>query len=200
MRLLLFTSLLALLVSAFAETFEIKVGANTTNDPSKIFQPQSVNAQKGDVVTFTFVQGNHTATQSTFGSPCTPAHVTNATINGFDSGFRDTVNGTAVTTLSVTITDPDTPIWFYDANTCSEGGVGAININSSSDETLAGFSRNAVRLNGTEPSSSSTQHSASQTSNTPGSSQTSSNNGAQSRINVEGYLMLSMVLTAIASL
>jgi hypothetical protein len=29
--------------------------------------------------------------------------------------------------------------WFYDYNTCGEGGVGVINNNESSSETLAGF-------------------------------------------------------------
>jgi hypothetical protein len=29
--------------------------------------------------------------------------------------------------------------WFYDYNTCGEGGVGVINNNESSSQTLAGF-------------------------------------------------------------
>ena len=82
--------------------------------------------------------GNHTAIQSTFASPCIPAHDTNATINGFNSGFRDTVNGTAITNLPVQITDNST-IWFFDFNTCAEGGVGGININETSTETIDGF-------------------------------------------------------------
>lgn len=81
-------------------------------------------------------------------------------------------NGTAITTLPVVVTTNDT-IWFYDANTCSEGGVGAINPNESSTATLAGFAvrpfvslshtdtnthpqRNAERLNGTQIATSST--------------------------------------------
>ena len=84
-------------------------------------------------------QDNHTATQSTFASPCIPAHDTNITINGFDSSFRDTVNGTAITTLAVPITDNTTTIWFFDFNTCAEGGVGGINVNESSTATLDGF-------------------------------------------------------------
>lgn len=84
-------------------------------------------------------EGNHTAIQSTFSSPCIPAHITNQTINGFDSGFRNTDNGTAITTLTFTVTDPNTTVWFYDANTCAQGGVGGININESSTETLDGF-------------------------------------------------------------
>ena len=58
--------------------------------------------------------------------------------NSFDSGFRDTVNGTAITNLVVPITDNST-IWFFDVNTCARGGVGGINVNDSSTETLDGF-------------------------------------------------------------
>ncbi|EPT00318.1 hypothetical protein FOMPIDRAFT_1016617 [Fomitopsis schrenkii] len=45
-------------------------------------------------------------------------------------------------------------IWFFDWNTCALGGVGGINVNESSTQTLAGFVRNARRLNGTATSSS----------------------------------------------
>lgn len=83
-------------------------------------------------------RGNHSVTQSTFAAPCVPAHDTNVTINGFDSSFRDAGNGTAITNLPVTITDPKTPIWFFDYNTCGLGGVGVINANGSSLETLEG--------------------------------------------------------------
>lgn len=85
--------------------------------------------------------GNHTATQSTFDSPCIPAHETNVSINGFDSGFRYTEPGTAGTILSVPIIEQNVnqTFWFYDYNTCGEGGVGVINGNESSSQTLAGF-------------------------------------------------------------
>ena len=45
------------------------------------FQPNTVTAQPGDTVTFEFHQKNHTATQSTFASPCSPM------ANGFNSGL-----------------------------------------------------------------------------------------------------------------
>ena len=85
--------------------------------------------------------GNHTATQSTFDSPCIPEHDTNVTVNSFNSGFRDTQAGTSGTILSVPITtqNVDQPLWFFDYNTCGVGGVGVINNNESSSETLAGF-------------------------------------------------------------
>lgn len=45
------------------------------------FQPNTVDAQPGDTVTFEFHQKNHTATQSTFNDPCTPM------AGGFNSGL-----------------------------------------------------------------------------------------------------------------
>lgn len=60
-------------------------------------------------------------------------------MNGFDSSFRNAGNGTAITNLPVTVTDPNTTIWFFDYNTCGLGGVGGINVNESSYQTLAGF-------------------------------------------------------------
>lgn len=91
----------------------------------------------------TVTAGNHTATQSTFAAPCIPAHDANITINGFDSGPRDTVNGTAVTILAVPILKENfgEPFWFYDASpgACGEGAVGVINSNENGNETLAGF-------------------------------------------------------------
>ncbi|KAJ3487566.1 hypothetical protein NLI96_g3461 [Meripilus lineatus] len=72
-------------------------------------------------------------------------------INGFNSGFRDTVNGTAITQLSVLITPElaSSTIWFFDYNTCAQGGVGGININENTNETLQGCANNAIRFNGT---------------------------------------------------
>ena len=86
----------------------------------------------------TVTQGNHTATQSTFAAPCIPLHDFNITLNGFDSSFRSAGNFNAITYLSVNVTTSDT-IWFFDWNTCAEGGVGGININGTNYLTLDGF-------------------------------------------------------------
>jgi len=147
---------LASVYLAAAETIVIIVGGNNTNG-TITFNPSRVNAVLGDTVVFTFASGNHTATQSTFSNPCIPAHDTNVTINGFDSGFRNTTPGTPDSILSVPILEQNQnqPFWFFDANTCGEGGVGVINDDESSTETLAGFVRNAIRLNGTNSSDSS---------------------------------------------
>jgi hypothetical protein len=141
---------------AAAETIIITVGDNST-DGTTTFDPPRVDAVVGDTVVFNckffflsypcdlidipVTSGNHTAIQSTFSSPCIPAHDTDVTINGFDSGFRNTTPGTSGTILSVPILEQNQneTFWFYDFNTCGQGGVGAINNNESSTETLAGF-------------------------------------------------------------
>ena len=150
--------LLASVCGAAAKTIVITVGGNTTNNGTTTFVPQRVDAALGDVVLFnckflrlTFfgknltgiavTDGNHTATESTFSKPCIPAHETNTTINGFDSGYRDTQPDTVGSSLAVPIIiqNENHTFWFFDYNTCGEGGVGVINNNESSNETLAGF-------------------------------------------------------------
>ena len=61
----------------------------------------------------------------------------NHTIFGFNSGAHDTLNGTSVQMYGVLIMDNST-IWFYDPVTCKDGGVGAININETTEQTLDG--------------------------------------------------------------
>jgi len=182
----LFVAALAAIVSA--KEIVVTVGGNTSDNAGAVFQPQRIVAALGDTITFNFTQGNHTVIQSTFASPCIPAHDTDITINGFNSGFRNTINGTAGTILSVPMLPQNynLTMWFYDYNTCGLGGVGAINNNESSYETLDGFVRNAERLNGTDPDSSGDSSSFGPSQSSTGvspsstSSGNSSGNGAQS--------------------
>lgn len=139
---------------AVAERIPVLVGANKTANASQIFMPQEIVAKAGDVVVFNFTNGTYELIQSEFDAPCVPLHDHNVTLNGFDTGPRPANNGTTPTTYEVPIVDNTTTIWFYEKSTCAEGGVGGININESSTETLAGFTRNAIRLNGTGASSS----------------------------------------------
>ncbi|KAK7472449.1 hypothetical protein VKT23_000564 [Stygiomarasmius scandens] len=163
------------------QTIWITVGLNTTNNASAVFQPASVKANLGDLVMFNFTQGNHSATQSTFDVPCTPAHDTNITINGFNSGIRIQSNETGSSILAVPMLPENVnmTMWFYDINTCSEGGVGVINANESSTETYDGFVRNAIRLFGTSTSSASSSHTSTGTSS---SSPTSDSSDARRNI------------------
>ncbi|KAI0062460.1 Le.flp1-like protein [Artomyces pyxidatus] len=188
-----------LLVSAWmvaAKDIIITVGGNSSGDGTTTFQPQRVVAELGDNVIFNFTQGNHSAVESTFAQPCVPAHVANISLNGFDSGFHDITNGTppAIQPVPILVQNVNQTMWFFDYNTCGEGGVGVINDNESSTETLAGFIRNAVKLNGTNTtdSSSSSASSASHSATTSAPAPTSSSNAADRalRVGVVGALPL----------
>ncbi|KAI5833826.1 Le.flp1-like protein [Schizophyllum commune Tattone D] len=165
---------------AAARDIWIQVGGNTSDNASAVFQPQQVTAQLNDIVFFNFTQGNHTVTQSLFASPCIPANLANSTINGFDSGFRDAGNFTAITQLSVPITPQieNQTLWFYDYNTCGEGGVGGINVNDSDYENLEAFTRNAERLNGSDSDSDSSSSSSSRSATRSATAHTSSETGS----------------------
>ncbi|KAL1675565.1 Le.flp1-like protein [Schizophyllum commune] len=158
---------------AAARDIWIQVGGNTSDNASAVFQPQEVTAQLNDIVFFNL-------TQSLFASPCIPANLANSTINGFDSGFRDAGNFTAITQLSVPITPQieNQTLWFYDYNTCGEGGVGGINVNDSDYENLEAFTRNAERLNGSDSDSDSSSSSSSRSATRSATAHTSSETGS----------------------
>ncbi|KAJ7209752.1 hypothetical protein GGX14DRAFT_631921, partial [Mycena pura] len=141
-------------------THVITVANNiSATNGSAVFTPQVVNASLGETVLLNFTAGTHSAIQSTFAVPCVPAHETNITINGFDTGLRPANNGTSVTQFRIIMNADiaDEPLWFYDAATCGIGGVGAINVGnaSASLQPFDAFVRNAIRLNGTAATSSS---------------------------------------------
>ena len=82
--------------------WQIHVGS--VNGTSALaFDPPSVNATKGSVITFVFdgMPGNHTVAQSAFGKPCEPLE------GGFDSGFIFVPQGASAPfpTWNLTITD-----------------------------------------------------------------------------------------------
>lgn len=63
------TSLLALTAAvplALAATQTIIVGP----DNMLVYEPSNIQAAVGDIIMFQFATKNHTATRSTFGSPC----------------------------------------------------------------------------------------------------------------------------------
>ncbi|TFK44913.1 hypothetical protein BDQ12DRAFT_695253 [Crucibulum laeve] len=203
MRSFALLALSALAASVSAKRIVVTVGGNTTDNPGAVFDPQQLTATQGDVLVFNFTQGNHTATQSTFASPCTAAHFTNETINGFDSGFRNAGNKSAITTLEVPITDNTTTIWFFDWNTCAQGGVGGVNINDSTLETLDGITRNAIRLNGTDSDSSSSSSvsgssSATHSSTSTSATSTPSSNDATRALIYGGSAVIPLILAALS--
>jgi plastocyanin len=69
-----------------------------------IYSPESISAAVGDMVVFTFLSNNHTATQSAFDTPCKKL------ADGVDSGFMANVNNTIVPApqmaMQVTVATP----------------------------------------------------------------------------------------------
>jgi len=102
------------------------------------FNPSSLTADPGDLVTFVFKQKNHTATQSTFAIPCAQAE------GGFDSGFvpvADNVTDGPFPTAQFTVKDTN-PVWVYcrQAGHCQQGMVFSIN----PGDKFAAFQANAM--------------------------------------------------------
>lgn len=87
------------------------------------------------------VRPSHEHFQSDFATPCIPISKTNATINGFDSGPRPAVMPPTELRVPIDASNNGTPIFYYDSanGSCGMGGVGVINVNESSPETLDGF-------------------------------------------------------------
>ncbi|MCJ1406092.1 hypothetical protein MMC19_000157 [Ptychographa xylographoides] len=124
-------------------TFRVTVGAAD----KLLYNPDTVFASIGDQVQFEFYPQNHTVTQSSPTSPCTPLD------NGFFSGFIAEVNGTtaAGTTFVVTI-NSTSPLYFYSSQgtECQQGMVGVVNPdNSTSQSTYASLAANVT--NSTAP-------------------------------------------------
>jgi plastocyanin len=116
----LFTALASL---ALVRAAEIAVTVGGTGILQ--FNPNSVTANPGDIVSFTFKQKNHTATQSSLTNPCVQAP------NGFDSGFvpvADTNTNGPFPIAQFTVQDTN-PVWVFcrQADHCQQGMVFAIN-------------------------------------------------------------------------
>jgi len=169
---LLSSLLLGIVPVSLCATIEVVVGG-----PGVLqYNPSSVNANVGDVVQFIFQQKNHTATQSTFESPCSAAP------SGFDSGFvpvADSVtSGFPVATLQIINTNP---VWVYcrQANHCQQGMVFAVNPGSN----FAAFQ--AAAKAGATSSSAASGTSATPTPATPAAT-SSATSGTDHRIVVGG--------------
>ncbi|KAF4577529.1 hypothetical protein EYR40_003068 [Pleurotus pulmonarius] len=74
---------LAVVPSALAADFAVNVGQDNTF----AFNPTSITgAVAGDTITFTFLTRNHSATTTTFTTPCPPPD--GGVPGGFDTGFH----------------------------------------------------------------------------------------------------------------
>ncbi|KAF7422200.1 hypothetical protein PC9H_010355 [Pleurotus ostreatus] len=89
---------LAVVPSALAANFAVNVGQGNTF----AFNPTSITgAVAGDTITFTFMSRNHSATTTTFTTPCPPP--AGGVPGGFDTGFLSATGTTqpqAVVTLA----------------------------------------------------------------------------------------------------
>jgi plastocyanin len=126
--------------------------------PGKLlYTPSNITAQPGDTITFQFQQKNHTATQSSFGSPCRPLASTSTSGQvGFDSGFMPVADGVSSGFPTYTVKVNDTaPIWVYcrQANHCGMGMVFSANANEASANTFEAFKAKAMQQSGTGTSS-----------------------------------------------
>ncbi|KAI0900822.1 Cupredoxin [Annulohypoxylon nitens] len=109
-----------------------------------VYTPDSIQANVGDMVIFEFMSANHTATQSTFATPCKLME------GGMDSGFQPNANNTVdpppKVAMQVMTTDP---LWFYcrQSGHCGKGMT--FSINPSAAKTQAMFQQMAIAQNGT---------------------------------------------------
>lgn len=151
----------AALPSGTSTDHQVVVGGSTLT-----YTPSNITAQVGDTVTFQFMQKNHTATQSTFANPCRALTLTSTSGQvGFDSGFM-AVASTATTFPTYTVKINDTaPIWVYckQSGHCGQGMVFSVNAVESGSNTYAAFKANAIQLNGTSSTTTSTGAQATQT-------------------------------------
>ncbi|KAJ6536176.1 hypothetical protein B0H19DRAFT_897661, partial [Mycena capillaripes] len=86
------------------------------------FSPSNITAKAGDTVNFQFLSNNHSVTQSSFASPCTPG--------GLDSGFQFVAPGaTNLPEFSFNVADASKPLFFFSAQTayCQKGMVFSVN-------------------------------------------------------------------------
>lgn len=133
---------LALLPLAFATIHDIQVGADGLS-----FTPEAISAEVGDQVVFHFVSKNHSATQSSFDSPCGPKD------GGFNSGFMpvpaNQTDNLPIHTISVY---DKNPIWVFCAqntpvNHCGQGMVFAINCGADgSPNSFTNFKQSALNF------------------------------------------------------
>ncbi|KAH8824995.1 hypothetical protein DL96DRAFT_154591 [Flagelloscypha sp. PMI_526] len=167
----------------FAQTtFSVLVGSNN----ALTFSPESVNEAKvGDIISFSFMSGSHSLTQSTFATPCQPFE------NGVDSGVQPVAaSSSQIPQFSFQINNATRPLWFYckTGTHCSQSGM-VFAVNPTTEQPFADFKAAAVGGSGsssassaspTTSSSPSTASSSSTSSSTPSTSASGQSKGSSS--------------------
>jgi plastocyanin len=204
------TALIAALASVapvFAKNITVVVGANAAGAPALTFNPQNIQADKGDFINFEFRGGNHTVTQSSFANPCTQQFNTVTQQNGFTSPFMpyNAASG-QIGVFTLEVTQTATPIWFFCARAphCKGGMYGAINAPTTPGKTFADFAAAVPASNepgfgvtapftpgaATTGSGSTSPSSTNAAGLTPSASETSTPNGASSLSAKSGVALL----------
>lgn len=109
-----------------------------------VYTPEQIKAAVGDMVVFTFMNANHTVTQSPFDTPCKKLE------GGLDSGFMANPNNTIVPApqMAMQVTT-DKPLWFYCRQKAHCGKGMVFSINPTAAKTQANFKELAIAQNGT---------------------------------------------------
>lgn len=108
-----------------------------------VFTPPEIKANVGDMVVFTFMSQMHTATQSSFNTPCDPLE------GGMDTGTQPNPNNTVVPAPQVAMQVMTTePLWFY-CKTGNHCGMGMVfSINPTAEKSHALFQAKAIEQKG----------------------------------------------------
>ncbi|KAG8963563.1 hypothetical protein FRC00_005800, partial [Tulasnella sp. 408] len=132
-------SALAVAPLARAVVHEVTVGGSA----GLVFTPNQITgAVEGDIIHFTFQAQNHTATQSSFDTPCEMIPK-----GGFDTGFQPVdAAATSFPTYDLPINGTD-PVWVFCAQGthCQAGMVFAVNA-PTEDKTFDRFMANAMGM------------------------------------------------------
>lgn len=155
------------------------------------YTPSSVTASEGDVISFQFVAGNHTVTQSSFSNPCTMLST------GIDSEFQPaSSNASMVPEYSFTVSNASAPLWFYcrQGRHCQAGMVFAVN--PTTDETFDAFRAKATGSSTNSTNSSPGGSYPTQTGSTP--SPSASNNPSNSAAPGFGSFELTGAISLVA--
>ncbi|KAH6895353.1 hypothetical protein B0T10DRAFT_557574 [Thelonectria olida] len=124
-------------LAALTSAKTIKITATSDNT----FDPNSLEADKNDVLEFHFEAKNHSVVAGDYQYPCSPLDLG----SGFFSGFIPTASGTADKVFQVTINDTE-PLVFYSSqdDECAQGMVGIVN--PSQNKTLSDYEDHASEL------------------------------------------------------
>ncbi|KAF9482841.1 hypothetical protein BDN70DRAFT_828397 [Pholiota conissans] len=155
-----FSLLLVALPAVLGATFNVQVGAGG----NLVYDPEFITANPGDVVNFIFNPKNHTATLSSFDTPC----IANPSMQS--TGFVPVAPGTAAANLpskQFLVPEGTAPLWFYCEQTghCGQGMVFAINPPADpAPNSFSKFKAAAIAQNGTAAATSTAPPAATSTS------------------------------------